>query len=288
MSVELIPELEGVKAAPAIPDGRPWRWVSWLPSIIIVVVIVLWAIFPGLFTWHDPLASNYDALFYPPSLDYPFGTDQLGRDVYARVVHGTSNMALTAGSAVVIGFFGGTIIGAAGAGIRLRIVDHCLMRINDTLLAVPGLLVALVLTTVYGASSAALALGVGISLIPPFARVVRSSILRVRALPYVEAVAMSGASTLRIAARHVVPNSVGPVISLVGVEFNTAIIAVGSLGFLGYGAPPPTPEWGQIVADGTNYIDSAWWLSLLPSLVLLIAAISINRTIFLLKATLRY
>ncbi|ASN41152.1 peptide ABC transporter permease [Arthrobacter sp. 7749] len=237
-----------------------------------LIVVVGWALFPSLFSGYDPISGVPAQKFQGPGLEHWFGTDHLGRDVFARVVHGTSQTLLTAGLAVCIGLVVGTGLGllAATAG---RAADAVTMRLIDVLLAVPGFLISLIIVTAYAPGPISLGVGVGIASIASFARVVRSEVLRVRSLDYVEAAFMNGGTYWSVVFKHILPNSCGPVLALLAVDLGVAILAISGLGFLGFGSPPPTPEWGLLIAEGRQYLASAWWLTTLPGIVIVLVVV---------------
>lgn len=279
MSVELlgtdpvtgaaVPQTDGVGTAPGKRRGTALRWVSLWLTVIPLLILLGWAVLPGLFTGFDPVSGIPKQKFQSPSPDHWFGTDHLGRDIYARVVYGTSQTLLTAGLAVLIGFVVGTALGllAATAG---RTADATTMRLVDVLLAVPGFLISLIIVTAFAPGPISLGVGVGIASIAAFARVVRSEVLRVRNLDYIEAAFLSGGSYWSVVWKHILPNSCGPVLALLAVDLGAAILAISGLGFLGFGAPPPTPEWGLLISEGRQYLAGAWWMTSLPGLVIVI------------------
>lgn len=243
----------------------------WL-TVIPLLIVLGWAFLPGLFSGFDPINGIPKQKFQPPGAGHWFGTDHLGRDVYSRVVHGTSQTLLTAGLAVLIGFVVGTALGlfAATAG---RAADAGTMRLVDVLLAVPGFLISLIIVTAFAPGPISLGVGVGIASIASFARVVRSEVLRIRNLDYVEAAFLNGGSYWSVVWKHVLPNSCGPVLALLAVDLGAAILAISGLGFLGFGAPPPTPEWGLLISEGRQYLAGAWWMTSLPGLVIVLTVV---------------
>ncbi|GAA2240782.1 ABC transporter permease [Herbiconiux moechotypicola] len=245
-------------------------------SALVVLVVVLWALVPGLFSGYDPLYADTSQVLLPPSFEHLFGTDELGRDVFTRMVHGTALTLLTTVVAVVIGFAFGSVIGLA-AGYFGRIADGVLMRVVDILLAIPMLVLAMAIVTAIGFGSVQLAIGVGIGMIGSVARVMRSEVMRVRQSTFIDAERSMGARDGYIIARHVLPNAVGPVLVLAILDFGAAILTIAALSFLGYGTPPPTPEWGSLVASGRAYLTTAWWMSTLPGLTIAVFVVCINR-----------
>jgi peptide/nickel transport system permease protein len=156
-------------------------------------------------------------------------------------------------------------------------LDDVLMRLVDVLLSIPGLLLMLSVIILLGFGTINAAIAVGVVSVAAFARLSRSEVVRVRRTDYVEAAFGSGGSFGAVLRRHVLPNSLTTVVGLAALQFGTAILAISTLGFLGYGAPPPTPEWGLLIAEGRNYVATAWWLTTLPGLVVLVVVLSANR-----------
>ncbi|MFJ4219586.1 ABC transporter permease [Curtobacterium luteum] len=245
-------------------------------AFLWLVLVVLSAVAPTVLTAHDPLAADPAAKLTAPDAAHWFGTDQLGRDLYARVVHGTALTLQAAVLAIVIGLVGGSTIGLV-AGFVGGVVDAALMRVADVLLAIPSLLLSLTIVTVLGFGTTNVAVAVGVASIATIARIMRAEVVRVRTAPYVEAASAGGNRWWRVLLVHVLPNASGPVLVLTALEFGTAILAVSSLSFLGYGAQPPQPEWGSLVATGRDFIASSWWLTTIPGLVIAVTVLAGNR-----------
>lgn len=259
-------------------DGRlrpTGSWLAWACPAVVLIVVIAWILAPGLFSGFDPLVGDPSTVFAPPSGEHWFGTDQLGRDVFSRVVHGSSMTALTAGVSVLGGLFVGSLLGlfAATAG---SVVEVVVMRIIDVLIALPSFLVAILTVTLVGRGPWSLALGVAVGSIALFARVMRSEAIKVRSTDYVSAARMSGSGYWRVLITRILPNAAGPVLALAVVELGSAILTIAALGFMGFGAPPPTPEWGLIVADGRNYLGTAWWICTLPGAVIGVVVLSVG------------
>ncbi|WP_144882455.1 ABC transporter permease [Microbacterium paraoxydans] len=276
-------ETPGAPPAPSAPAAvsasRPRRrsraWGLYL-ALVVVAVAVLWAVIPGVFAPGDPLTGVPADKLLPPSAAHWFGTDALGRDLFGRVVHGAVHSLSGALIAVTVGLALGTLLGAV-AGATGGIVDDVLMRIVDVLLAIPGLLLSLSVIILLGFGTVNAAIAVGLGSVAAFARLMRAEVARVRRTEYVEAAFGSGGTFVAVLRRHVLPNALTPIIALAALQFGTAILAISTLGFLGYGAPPPTPEWGLLIAEGRNYIATAWWLTALPGLVVVAVVLSANR-----------
>lgn len=247
-----------------------------LLSVVFVTLVVGWAFVPGWFTSASPVEVDIPNAMLPPGPGHVFGTDNLGRDIYTRVVYGTANSLTASTIAVALALVVGTTIGLVAGGIGGR-VDSAVMRVVDVMLAIPNLLLSLALVTALGYGLVNIAIAVGVTGVANFARLMRSDVLRVRNAVYVEAARQSGSRGGRILLRHLLPNAAGPVVSLAAIEFGHAVLAVAVLSFLGYGAPPPTPEWGRLVSEGRDYIASAWWMLLFPGLVITTLVLAINR-----------
>jgi peptide/nickel transport system permease protein len=272
--------------APARPrrtrpaDTRPAWWRALLrPGVLLPVLVLLvataWAVAPGLFTAVSPTEGVGPSL-QAPSAAHWFGTDATGRDVFARVVFGASQSISGAIVAVLVGLVVGTLIGVA-AGATGGVLDDVLMRLVDVLLAIPALLLSLSVVILLGFGTTNAAIAVGVTSIAVFARLARSQVVSVRVTEYVEAAYGSGGTFLSVLWRHILPNSLTPVIALAALQLGSAILQMSTLGFLGYGAPPPTPEWGLLIAEGRNYVATAWWLTVLPGAVVVIVVLATNR-----------
>ncbi|PBC40788.1 peptide ABC transporter permease [Rhodococcus sp. ACPA4] len=252
--------------------SAPGLALSW----IVIVVVILWALVPGLFTSKSPYDGDVDASFAPPSFEHPFGADRLGRDLLARTIYGTSTTLTATLVAVAVGFVIGSATGLLSGFIGGR-ADGVVMRFVDVLLAIPGLLLAMTVVTALGYGTLNVAVAVGITAIAAFARVMRSEVLKVAHTEFVEASYGSGAKFGRVVLQHVLPNSLAAVLSLAALEFGAAILAVAALGFLGYGAPPPQPEWGLAVSEGRDYLAVYPWIAIFPGIVIAVVVLSTNR-----------
>jgi peptide/nickel transport system permease protein len=244
-------------------------------ALAIVVFALLAALAPGWLAHADPYATAPLAKLASPGAAHWFGTDELGRDLYTRVVYGARLSVMAALLAVGIALVGGLGLGivAGFAGGRL---DTVLMRVIDVMLALPGLLLALAIVTAIGFGTVPVAIAVGVGIVPGFARTTRAEVLRIKTLPYVEAARLGGASWTRTLLRHVLPNAWGPVAVLATLDFGAAILATAGLSFLGFGAAPPAAEWGTLIANGRVFLMTAPWVSLLPGLFLVAVVFSVN------------
>jgi peptide/nickel transport system permease protein len=277
------PSAAAVPQAVAAPIRRPHRLPRFLvrrPGLVLsgvfVLLVVVAAFAPGVFTDADPLVGEPVEKFTAPGAAHWFGTDELGRDLFARVVHGAALSLKATLIAVAVAFVVGGLLGLV-AGFVGRWVEDVIMRVVDVLLSIPALFLSLALVTALGYGTVEVAIAVGIASVAGFARVMRAEVLRVRTAVFVEAARSSGARWYSILARHVLPNSLGPVLVLATLELATAVLAVSSLSFLGFGAPPPAPEWGSLISGGRNYLGNAWWLTAMPGLVVAATVLAINR-----------
>lgn len=247
-----------------------------LLSVLFLLLVFGWALFPEVFSGRDPLTGVPKDKLQAPGAEYLFGTDHLGRDVFSRVVHGTALSLQATAIAVAVGLVVGSAIGVL-SGFAGGRVDDVVMRLVDVLLSIPGLLLSLAVVTALGFGTVNVAIAVGVASVASFARLMRSDVLRTRTQTFIEAASVCGVRKWTVLWRHVIPHSLGSVLVLAALEFGAAILAVSSLSFLGFGAPPPAPEWGSLVAEGRNYLVTAWWLTTLPGLVIALAVLSANR-----------
>ncbi|RTL94710.1 MAG: ABC transporter permease [Bradyrhizobiaceae bacterium] len=251
---------------------RPGLVLAWAT----VAIAVAWATLPWLFTSYSPVDGVPRQRRLPPGALHWFGTDELGRDLYARVVHGAVHTLSGALISVAVGLAVGTLIGLIAGSVERRL-DDAIMRVIDVMLAVPALLLSLSIIIILGFGTVNAAIAVGVASIASFARLARSEVVRVRRMDYVEAGFGSGGRFFAVLWRHVLPNSLTAVLALAALQFGHAVLAISTLGFLGYGAPPPTPEWGLLISEGRNYISTAWWLTVFPGLVVVAVVLAANR-----------
>ncbi|RMU33664.1 ABC transporter permease [Pseudomonas amygdali] len=257
-----------------------------LAGLIVIGTLMIVALFAPWIATHDPLAQDLSAALRMPGAQNWFGTDELGRDLYTRVVHGSSLSVQAALLAVGIAMAGGLSLGVI-SGFAGGRIDAVIMRLIDVLLALPGLLLALAIVTAIGFGTLPVAIAVGVGIIPGFARTTRAEVLRVKTLPYVEAARLGGASWTRTLLRHILPNAWGPVAVLATLDFGAAILATAGLSFLGFGAEPPAAEWGTLIANGRHFLMTAPWVSLLPGLFVVGVVFSFNHIARTLEETQR-
>ncbi len=247
--------------------------LAWI-GVLICLVVILAAIFAEVLAPYDPSESHYEAILSAPSVQFWLGTDEIGRDILSRVIYGARvsiQVALVSiALAIVLGSMLGMIAGYFGGWI-----DHVVMRVMDGMLAFPMLVLALGIIAVLGPSLLNTTLAITIINVPSFARLVRAQVLVVRKLDFVLAARALGAGDLRIMLRHVWPSVVGNLIVYASLRASTAIITESSLSFLGLGAQPPTPSWGQMLSTAMQYWD-AWWMSVFPGIAIFITVIALN------------
>jgi len=251
------------------------RGGSGVAGAAIVVVLLIVAAVPGAFTPRDPYAINTDVRMRGPSLAHPFGTDDLGRDLYARVVYGTR---ITLGSAVLVvatSAVAGTILGLI-AGYFGRAVGELLMRVADVFIAFPSLIMAMGIVTLLGPSLVHAMMAVMVIWWAEYARLARSQVLVEKAKPYVEAARSIGRGDLGILRCHILPNAWVPLLIKATLDLGVAVLLTASLSFMGLGAQPPTPELGVLVTDGRRFLLTAWWYSTFPGLAMFLMVFGWN------------
>lgn len=243
-------------------------------GLILFGIIVLAAV---LAPWIAPVDPDRLAMrfkFLPPSPEHLFGTDNFGRSLWSRVIWG-ARLSMVIGSAVVaINAVFGTLIGAAAG--YFRALDNVVMRINDALMAFPAVLLAIGVTAVLGPSVNDVIIALGIVYTPRTARIVRASVIVLREMDYVQAARAAGAGDLRILRKHILPNAMAPLIVQLSFLFAYAVLTEATLSFLGVGAVPPTPTWGNIMAEGRQYMVDAPWIITIPGAALMITVLGLN------------
>ncbi|NRQ16385.1 ABC transporter permease [Ensifer sesbaniae] len=260
------------RAASTLRRVPPGLALSWL----ILATVFLWAVAPSLFTGYDPLEGVGGAQLKRPTAEHLLGTDALGRDLYARIIHGAVHSLTGAFVAVGLGLIVGTGLGVVAGSVRRRF-DDAIMRLVDVFLSIPPLLLSLSIIILLGFGTVNAAIAVGVTSVAGFARLARAEVVRVRRSDYVEAAFGSGGTFVSVLWRHILPNSLTSVLAFASLQFGSAVLQISTLGFLGYGAPPPTPEWGLLIAEGRNYISTAWWLTTAPGVVVVLVVLAANR-----------
>jgi ABC-type dipeptide/oligopeptide/nickel transport system permease subunit len=268
----------GPAPLPRFRFRRPRISAAWRQPLAIVGIVLaaLWIVIAILAPWlapHDPLAQDAPPLLSPNG-DYPFGTDELGRDVLSRVLWGARLSIplalLLVGLALLIGATLGAIAGYFGG-----VVDGLVMRTVDLVFAFPAIILAMVVTAALGPSIRNAVLALVVVSWPSYARVVRGLVLSVGQTEYVTATRLLGASARRALVRDVLPNVAGPVLVLATLDLGNAVLLLAGLSFLGLGAQPPTPEWGAGVAEGTQYFQF-WWIGTFPGLAIFSVVLAFN------------
>ena len=251
------------------------------PAGLVVALSVVVAVFAGVLTPHDPLAINPAEGERPPvftkegSWTYPLGTDRKGRDILSRVILGTRVSLAVAAGAIAIGGLVGTGLGVL-AGYRGGWVDALVMRAADAFLAFPSVLIALVLAVTVGPSFGVVVLVLGLILWARFARLVRGEVLYWKTRDFIGLARVAGASGPYIVRKHILPNILNTIVVLGTLQVGWAMIVEASLSFLGAGIPPPTPTWGNMVAEGLTFIERAWWISVCPGVAMMVVVLSFN------------
>nr|WP_236634875.1 ABC transporter permease [Alteribacter lacisalsi] len=241
----------------------------------MIIFFILVSIFGPMLTVHPVTTPDLTNRFASPSAEHWFGTDNFGRDIFTRIVHGMSITLMIGFMSVAIGAFFGVLIGVI-SGYYGKKIDAVLMRLMDILLAFPGILLALAIVTVLGGSLQNVIIAVAIFSIPVFARIVRGSTLAVRKLEYVDAVRALGATDVRIIFRHILPNIMSPIIVQATLHTATAVLTASALSYLGLGAQPPMPEWGAMLSDGRAYMWDSIHLTLFPGLAIVAVVLAFN------------
>jgi dipeptide transport system permease protein len=278
--------------AVSVPTGTPphplrefWSYFSAnrgaVAGLFVIVAVLLMAVFADLIAPHSPYLTNNEAFLRPPfwqeggSWTYPLGTDAIGRDILSRLLYG-ARLSLVIGIAVVaLAMALGIVLGLV-AGFYKGIIEIVIMRLMDIVLTLPSLLLAIVIVAILGPGLMNAMLAVAIVVLPHYVRITRAAVIGETAKDYVVAARVSGAGTLRLMFKEVLPNCAAPLIVQATLGVSTAILDAAALGFLGLGAQPPTPEWGTMLADAREFVLRAWWVVTLPGLAILITVLAFN------------
>ena len=262
----------------------PRRHVPWvaLGALAFVAALFVMAAAAPLIAPHDPVRQSLRLRLKPPTMEaadgraHPLGTDHLGRDVLSRVIYGSRVSLLIGFSAVGVGILIGATLGIV-AGYRRGWLDTVIMTVADAQLAFPFILLAIGIIAVLGPSFPTLIVVVGLSGWMTYARVLRAQVLVLRSREFVDAIRGLGGSTLRVILRHILPNVLSSLVVIATLELARAIVLEATLSFLGLGIQPPTPSWGGMIHEGREYLDSAWWISTFPGLVLMLSSVVVSR-----------
>ncbi|GIT81283.1 ABC transporter permease [Leifsonia sp. LS1] len=242
-------------------------------AIAFAVLLVVAVVAPEALTTHLPTAIDYQAALQPPSLAHPFGTDESGRDLYTRVVWGARDSLTIGVGAAALGVGLALVLGSLAA-LGVKPVAVVIDRLVEVLFAFPALLLALLLIAIAGPSAATQVLAVGIGTAPGYARMIRGQILAARGSGYVEAATALGHSRWRIIRAHILPNALRPLVAVFALSIGQSIVWASSLSFLGLGVAPPASEWGALLDAGRQYVTTAWWLIVIPGLVIVAVALA--------------
>lgn len=241
----------------------------------IVLLFVLVAVLAPLLAPYDPLQANFLAIRKPPSWAHPFGTDDVGRDVLARVIYGARSSLLAGVVSVSIAVAIGVLFGLA-AGYIGGVFDLLAMRLIDAMLAIPSLVLAIALAAFLGPNLTNAMIAIGITATPAFVRLTRAQVMAVKVETYVEAAVSVGDTHLQLLIRHILPNAINPIIVQVTLAISTAIIAEASLSFLGLGQQPPSPSWGSMLNAARGFLSQAPWMAIWPGAAIFVVVVSFN------------
>ena len=268
-------EAPGSRRRPFVATlGRLLRHRLFLTGLCLFGIIVLAAAFAPIIAPEDPNRLAMRFKFLPPGAEHPFGTDNFGRSQWSRVIYG-AQLSIAMGLAVVaLNAVFGTLIGALAGYFRR--LDDPIMRVNDALMAFPAILLAIGITAVLGPSTIDAVIALAIAYIPRTARIVRASVIVLREMAYVQAAIAAGAGHWRILNHHILPNAMAPLIVQLSFLFAYAVLSEATLSFLGLGAVPPTPTWGNIMAQGRQYMTEAPWIITIPGVALMITVLGLN------------
>lgn len=254
---------------------RLLRSPSAVAGAVIVIVLILAGIFAPLLTPFDPVRQDLRSVLQAPSATHLLGTDNLGRDVLARILYGARLTLFIGAFAVAVGLLFGVPLGII-SGYYRGLADQVIQRLMDLMLSFTSFLLALTLVALLGVGLTNVIIAVGIATIPRFARLVRSSVLSLREVTYIEASQALGAHDRRVLWKHILPNSLAPVIVQATLSMGSTILTAAGLGFLGLGVQPPTPEWGAMLGEGRNYIFSQPSVTTFPGLAIFLAVVGFN------------
>jgi peptide/nickel transport system permease protein len=243
---------------------------------LVVILMLVMALFADLVTIHDPTRNNFGSMLEPPSADYWLGTDQYGRDLYARIVYGARTALMVGFVSAFVGGTVGLILGVASAHFGGRL-DLIMTGVMDVLMAFPLIILALAMVSIFGTGTFNVIMAITIPFIPRCARVVRSSALAVREMPYIDAARACGFGDARIVLRHMVPNVFAPYLVVMTAAVGQAILLESSLSFLGLGVQEPVPAWGLMLRGGAvEYAESAPWVAVFPGIAISLAVFGFN------------
>jgi len=245
------------------------------PPFLVIYAWVLLSLFAGHLGLQAPNQINANLSLMPPGPGHWLGTDELGRDELSRILYGAKDALVIGLGSVLIGAGTGTVLGLI-SGYGSKSTDWLLMRIADTLLALPAIVIAMVVITILGNGVPDLILAIAMGEVPVYLRLVRGSTLGLRHKEFVEASVAMGAGRLRTIFRHILPNIIGPALVMGTIDMGYAILSVAGLTFIGLGPPPPRPEWGSMITSAQQYIPAHWWIAVDPGVAIVIAVLALN------------
>jgi peptide/nickel transport system permease protein len=254
------------RSTPKAKSGRVFRPAVWLSALFLLLVLA-WAVLPTAFTSESAFDTHIEAAVQGPSLQHWFGTDASGRDIYTRVVFGARSSLLIGTGATALALVAAIAFGFA-AGLGGRFTDGAISRFLEVVLALPGLLLALLFIAMFGPGVATEIVAVALGSAAGYAWMVRGQVIAVKNSGYVSAATALGHNRFRIIARHVFPNAMRPLVVLATLGIGQSIVWASSLSFLGLGVAPPAPEWGAMLDAGRDFVSTAWWLELFPGLAI--------------------
>ena len=272
--------------APPSPSIELWREFrrnrGAIIGLAIIVLLILTAIFADVLAPYSPTEQYRDATLRAPSLEpingnrFILGTDPVGRDMLSRLIHGTRLSLVIGLVSVGLSLTGGVLLGLIAGFFRGGMIEYTIMRLMDIMLALPSLLLAVAVVAILGPGLVNAMYAIAIVMLPHFVRLTRAAVMGELAKDYVVASRLAGASTPRLMFNTVLPNCAAPLIVQSTLEFSAAILDAAALGFLGFGAQPPTPEWGSMLASAQEFIQSAWWVVTFPGLAILVTVLAFN------------
>jgi len=273
------------RAAPPHPLAEFWSYfrdnTGAVIGLSIIVVLAMLAILADFVAPYSPILTDNTAFLRPPfwqaggTLAHPLGTDAIGRDMLSRLIHGTRLSLLIGFAVITLSVLVGTVLGLV-AGFFRGTIEIAIMRLMDIILTLPSLLLAIVIVAILGPGVSNALLAVAIVLLPHYVRIARAAVVTETAKDYVTAAKVSGAGSVRLMVKEVLPNCMAPLIVQATLGISTAILDAAALGFLGLGAQPPTPEWGTMLADAREFVLRAWWVVTFPGLMILITVLAFN------------
>jgi peptide/nickel transport system permease protein len=264
----------GAKALGCELLRRLWRNRLAVSGFGLLAVVLAAALLADVLSSHDPLTMIVKERLLAPSAQHLMGTDNFGRDIFSRVLHG-ARLSLGVGSGVMLSTVGVGVLFGLLSGYSPRL-DGPIMRVMDAMMAFPAILFGIAIMAVLGPKTINVVIALSVVYAPRTVRIVRASVLSIRQLDYIEAVRAQAAGHLRILFRHILPNCLSPLVVQATFNFAYAVLAEASLSFVGAGAPPPTPSWGNILSEGRIYMQTASWITIFPGLAIAVTVLGLN------------